>query len=309
MLEAKEENGVVVLGMHRSGTSATTRAINLLGVPLCREDDLWRELPGNPTGYWESASLAGFNETLLRRIGSAWWCPPRPGEIDRVLDDDDARRDAARLFRSLYVTPTWVWKDPRICLTLPLWRSVLDAHLSCVLVLRNPLEVAESLAARDGIAPAWGLALWERYLRLALDSVAGLRVLVTEFAQLLDAPGDWSKRTAEYLGRRGIATDPARAGVDAFVQPGLRTTAYGDSDLVAWRGVSQEQRELYEAARGLVGAWDAFEAPTLPPESPDTGALLDALRDGFPLNRLPAREAVASLLRRTPSPQPKARQR
>jgi hypothetical protein len=61
--------GVLVVGMHRSGTSATTRVLNLFGLSLCEEKDLWLSLPGNETGYWESSSLSRFNERLLTAAG------------------------------------------------------------------------------------------------------------------------------------------------------------------------------------------------------------------------------------------------
>jgi hypothetical protein len=288
---ARTETGVVVLGMHRSGTSAATRAINMLGVPICRSDDLWLELPGNPTGYWESASLSRFDEGLLRRIGSAWWCPPGPGEIDPLRHDDGLRAEALELFGSLHETPSWVWKDPRACATLPFWRSVLDARLCGMLVLRNPLEVAASLRMRDGISTAWALALWERYLRLALHAAAGLPILVTEYAQLVDEPAVWSGEVAAYLADRGLPVADS-AEIASFLDPDLRHSTYGDGDLFSSPDVTTEQRELHFAARELAGVWDAFEPPTLPRESVNTQRLLDTLRRTFPLDHLPTADAV-----------------
>ncbi len=63
--------GVFVLGMHRSGTSATTRAINLLGVPLAANDELASPSPNNPTGFWEVTRLTDFNNKLLYELGGS----------------------------------------------------------------------------------------------------------------------------------------------------------------------------------------------------------------------------------------------
>src|SRR3954470_11086367 len=108
--------GVLVVGMHRSGTSATTRVLNLTGLPLADADDLWLELPGNESGYWESASLSRVNERLLRRVGGTWWRPPDPAALVGLAGDPDLRRQAAQLFVRLHGTGAWVWKDPRVCL-------------------------------------------------------------------------------------------------------------------------------------------------------------------------------------------------
>src|ERR1700693_2046654 len=77
--------GVYVLGMHRSGTSATTRVLNLMGLPVCQGGDLVQQVKGNPKGHWESATLVRFNDAILRSWGAAWWCPPPLGS--RRLDN------------------------------------------------------------------------------------------------------------------------------------------------------------------------------------------------------------------------------
>src|SRR6478736_1890747 len=67
---------VVVLGMHRSGTSVATRLAALRGLALCLPDDLLAGFPGNPRGHWESRSLLAFDERLLGELGGTWFCPP-----------------------------------------------------------------------------------------------------------------------------------------------------------------------------------------------------------------------------------------
>ena len=71
-----ERRGVVVLGMHRSGTSAATRLVSLLGLPLSPDDDQIPVDEKNPTGYWESASLVTFNNELLAAIDCDPWTVP-----------------------------------------------------------------------------------------------------------------------------------------------------------------------------------------------------------------------------------------
>ena len=118
--------GIIVLGMHRSGTSAVTRIVNLLGAGLGPDDDLLTEFD-NPAGHWESIRLNRCNDRILAAFGRSWDFPPwlDPGwehspRATRLLPD------MAETFTGVYSSDPWVWKDPRTCLTLPLWRRVLD---------------------------------------------------------------------------------------------------------------------------------------------------------------------------------------
>jgi hypothetical protein len=62
--------GLLVLGMHRSGTSAVTRVLNLLGCALA--DNLVGPSDGNETGHWESLAALELNDAILASAGSHW---------------------------------------------------------------------------------------------------------------------------------------------------------------------------------------------------------------------------------------------
>ena len=70
MQNAGTKNAVLVLGMHRSGTSAISRTMNILGCDLPRT--LMPRGPGNDLGHWESQAIADYNDTILNRLGSNW---------------------------------------------------------------------------------------------------------------------------------------------------------------------------------------------------------------------------------------------
>jgi Cupin-like domain len=288
--------GVVVLGMHRSGTSATTRAINLLGIPLCVQEDLWLGSRGNPTGYWESASLAQFNDRLLREAGAAWWCPPASDELTPLLGSEPLRAAASALFARLHTTDQWVWKDPRICITLPFWREVLDAMLTCILVLRNPLEIAESLRVRDGMPLRWGLALWERYSRHALQALDGHDVIVTQYADVVGDAVGWARRTSSQLSDRGLILDTDRRQAADFLREELRHGVFDEAAVQASPEVTPEQRELYELMHALDTTDEHLAVPGLPAESPYVDELFLTLRQDFDIGRFPRLEAVEALL-------------
>src|SRR5687768_12825922 len=70
-----ERTAILVLGMHRSGTSALTGTLACLGVALSRQ--LIGAGTSNPKGYWEAVEIKGVMESLLAAAGSSWndWRP------------------------------------------------------------------------------------------------------------------------------------------------------------------------------------------------------------------------------------------
>lgn len=281
--------GVFVLGMHRSGTSATTRAINLLGVPLAEEAELTPASPNNPTGFWEVARLTEFNNSLLYELGGSSLGPPSLEDGWASRPELERRRRRARsLFAKAHTTDAWAWKDPRNCVLLPFWREALDARPVLVLVHRDPAEIARSLERRQGLSAAMALAAWERYLRMALAAARELPVYVTRYPDLVEAPDRWAREVGSFLGEHGLASDPGQGAerVAEFIRSSRSGSddreqqAAGDGQERPGDGrqgrpaLSPAQRELLDAIESLVGRHDDFRAPALPAETESTEALL-----------------------------------
>jgi SAM-dependent methyltransferase len=275
---------ILVLGMHRSGTSVATRLANLLGLAMCRPEDLVRGHGGNERGHWESSTLVAENDRLLARALARWWCPPAGAADIEALAADPAQRGRARqVLDHAYPSVPWVWKDPRTCLTLPFWLSTLDIKPAVILTLRDPLEVAASVRARDGLSPRFALALWERHLRAAVSAAQGLPVLVTTYDAMVADPVAWCHDTVEFLGESGLdvrmPADPA--GILAFVHSGLR---HHRAEVRHPRGyrLSDEQAALWRLLCESAGGhahFDALAEP--PPETPTTAPLFDEARRAF----------------------------
>lgn len=186
----------IVLGMHRSGTSALTGLLDWLGFHAGPDDRLMGE-------YWEHQELHAIDEEILAVLGGSW---------DDALEIDPRRLgDAARarllpraraLVRQLDSYGPWVVKDPRLCLLLPFWRELLERPL-CILVYRDPLSVARSLAHRDGLPILVGIALWEHYNRAALAASQGLPRVLLGHRELLDDPMAVASRLARTLAESG----------------------------------------------------------------------------------------------------------
>ncbi len=118
---------ICILGMHRSGTSAITRAVNFLGAYLGEEADVCRYFPDNPEGVWESLELQLFNDRLLSHLNASWYTtlPLEQGWHLRK-DMKPFRNELAELIKKKFSgCNLWAWKDPRTSLLLPLWEEVL----------------------------------------------------------------------------------------------------------------------------------------------------------------------------------------
>lgn len=221
---ARKVVGVLVLGMHRSGTSALTRVLNLLGCAL--PSDLLGGNESNPEGHWESLRAIEINDTLLQALGRRW-------DDIRELPADWMQRPEAEVARTQIRgfldkefggQKLWVLKDPRLCRLAPLWLEVMDEmgmDARIVLPVRHPGEVAYSLARRDGFTTGRSVLLWLQHVTEAERASRGRpRVLVHH----QDLMANW-RGEADTIRRELGLTWPARGRnntqIDEFVRPQL----------------------------------------------------------------------------------------
>ncbi|NGZ28646.1 MAG: hypothetical protein G8345_17355, partial [Magnetococcales bacterium] len=205
-----ERTAILVLGMHRSGTSAITRVINLLGAAL--PGNLMPPSPQqNETGFWESLEIVAAHDRFLQEVGSSWH-DPRPlarsammGDAARVCKEAllaILRRDFAH--ESLFVI-----KDPRLCRLVPLWLDILAGEgirPVVVLMVRNPLEVADSLFRRNGFSRNWSLTMWLVYLLSAEAATRQLPRITLFYENVLADP----QQVAHRLRHELDCFDPAK---------------------------------------------------------------------------------------------------
>ena len=279
-------NSIVILGMHRSGTSVLTGALALCGVWAGDEAELTAANAENPKGFWERRDMRALCDRLLRAGGAEWWRPTGfdPADFDPAAVPEaaleTARAALAEIRARLDAHAPWVVKEPRLCLLLPLLRPALSDPI-CLHIHRDPLEVARSLRARNGFGIAEGLALWEVYTRAALKASAGLpRIALLQEDFLADpalALADLAAQLAA-LGLEGLkAPDPA--ALAEFVSADLRRQRATPGEADAY--LSPGQARLWAALRA-----------GQPPEPADLApAARQLLRD------LDARAALGEALR------------
>ena len=248
---------VLVLGMHRSGTSALTRGLQMLGVYL--GNDFLSPQPDNPTGYWEDRNIFEINERLLAVFGLKWQ--------DVALIDDARWRDeqaveallaeAVHYLRSRFVShPLWSFKDPRTVRLLPFWRSAIRrlAIDECYLVvIRNPRSVAKSLIRRQGMDAVTAHLLWLVYVVPNLSQIADRPFIVADYDIVMAEPRQQLERIAR--GLKLPVNSAGKAGIEEFARnfldPNLRHSFFNESDFELDLNLPPLTREAYLWLRSL----------------------------------------------------------
>jgi hypothetical protein len=239
---------ILVLGMHRSGTSALTWLLGRLGAVL--PNDSIEASGDNARGYWESQALVKADDQLLRVARSSWF-DPRPLDLSR-LSEDGLRSRKARMREAIEAAwgaaPVLAIKDPRQCRFVPVVAEVLESltiESRALLMLRNPADIARSLESRDGTTPAYAHLLWLRHMIDAERATRGMTRAIVDYDGMLADWRDTAARVAPLVGRGGWRPDDrTSAEIEGFLDPGLRHHRTGSA-------------ALEEPLAGIVAATDA----------------------------------------------------
>lgn len=223
---ATHMNALFILGMHRSGTSALSRVINLLGAELGGR--LMAAASDNERGFWEHESAVQIHEDLLRQLGHGWQdATPLPeGWMQMEAAQDASAQLAALIDLDFLTAPLWAIKDPRLSLLFPLWLPLLKERGMqpyCILAWRNPMEVAASLKKRDAMEENAALLCWLAYTLESMRHALPHPHAIIAYDELL---GNWRLSMAK-LGKDLSLTWPKTpsdvgAEIDSFLAPELR---------------------------------------------------------------------------------------
>ena len=279
-VDARESRPVVVLGMHRSGTSVVAHVLNALGIYAGKPDDLAPADMFNPSGFWEHKEVVALVDEILETLG-AGWLDTANADVSRLTGDQRAayvaraRRIVARSFEG---RGPFLLKDPRISLLFPLWREALQNPI-CVITWRDPMAVARSLATRDDWPPLVSIALWEHYTRTLLRDTEGLPRVLVSYEELIAEPARVTRSLHAALTSFGIE--------GLFVPPEERIRQVVNPDFDrSGRAARGDETMLDESQRALLAdlkSGAALRGPVAP-TPPRTSELLaefaalDALR-------------------------------
>ncbi|MBV2186329.1 MAG: glycoside hydrolase family 99-like domain-containing protein [Rhizobium sp.] len=254
--DRSSRQAILVLGMHRSGTSALAGLLSLLGAQPPKT--LIQGDASNERGYWESNVLGRFHDRLLASAGSVWsdW-----GAFSQTwyasLQAEEYREELPGLLTKEFGDARlFIIKDPRICRISPFWLRVLgdlDIEPKIILPIRNPLEVAQSLNKRDDMPITEGLLLW---LRHCLDAEVATRTVSRCFLRYDDLLRDW-RGVVEKISRNLDVALPrwsaeTQLSADDFITDSLRHNAVSQNELDVRRDVFEWVRGAYAAFEKLV---------------------------------------------------------
>ena len=242
---------VMVLGMHRSGTSALTRVISLLGADL--PTNLIGALPSNAKGHWEPEHLNNYHNTMLAR-GLSRWDDWRAFNLDdlSIASIAEIQNTIRQLIDEAFgQSRLFVLKDPRICRFAPFYLDVLGElgiEPRVVLPLRNPLAVLGSLQERDGMTPGFAALLWLRHVLDAETATRHLPRAVVSYEAVLK---DWRAAVSSISARIALQwprqLEEAAPQIEAFLSTDLQHFAPSRRELVGRKEVSHWVKEAYQA--------------------------------------------------------------
>lgn len=244
----------VVTGAHRSGTSAMARLLSLRGARL--PERLVEPFTDNPLGYWEPAEMVALDDAMLDAVDSAWDDVFALGAAARARQrhDEFALRAKAFIAKDYGNADLLVLKDPRASLLAPFWHEVLsDLGIEPVhvVMVRNPLAVAESLLQRNRFPLPTSILLWTSSM-LAVERGTRTfdRVFVEYDALVDDWRGTLDRIEAELGWGLPRTTDAAAGEIESFLDGRHRHHRASREDLA-------RQTDVWPGART---AYDWFEA-------------------------------------------------
>ena len=236
MTKKNQKIGLLILGMHRSGTSALTRVLSLHGYELPK--NVTGQSEGNETGHWESALIEKLNTEIFEKFGLTWfsWSPMRLEELNtkekiQLIEDFEHKLQA-----EFPGNKDFVLKDPRLCRTAPLVLKAfnnIQFKPKIIIPLRNPLEVADSLGSRNNISKEQSALIWLRYTLNAEHKSRGYDRVFTFFDEFLKSPKD----TLQHIFKTLKISPPtsfknAEREIDRFLNTSLKHHSYYRDDLI-----------------------------------------------------------------------------
>ena len=260
--QKSEKTLIVVLGMHRSGTSVLARAMGTLGGEF--GERLMPPVAGvNDKGFFEDVDVNAINEELLKAAGSDWYSmmPIDLDCIDASLLDRLQTKAITVLREKCADNDTFVLKDPRLTRLVPFWRPVfacLNLRVVYVVAVRSPISVTKSLARVHHFAEEKSYILWLAHLVAALEDTRDQERIFVDYDLLMDAPARELSRVSEATGLPQHA-EGLEEFEREFLEQGLRNSRFSANDLDVIRSAPPQVKSVFSAMqRAAVAEIDAY---------------------------------------------------
>ncbi|MFC1922353.1 sulfotransferase [Chloroflexota bacterium] len=159
----RQSQPLIILGMHRSGTSLAVRLLTEIGVHM--GDRLSRDAEAiffqklNRRIFQDVDTKWGYVEPLIEEMRSSHFIDMQTSAMQRALFEEKrlfgkepkiSEFFGPQLWRQISKGQmlTWGWKDPRTTLTFPIWLKIFP-RAKILHILRNGIDVAISTHRRS----------------------------------------------------------------------------------------------------------------------------------------------------------------
>lgn len=258
---------IMVLGMHRTGTSSVAGTLVKLGGAAPQH--LMPNSAYNERGYFESNVVAQFNDEILASAGTRWddWREFNPDWHKSTVARNFQARASAVFAEEFGTALLPVIKDPRICRFFPFWRQVLEEMgktIHVVMPLRSPWDTAKSLNYRNKMHMTHVIMLW---LRHVLDAEAETRDLPRAIFTWQNFLSDWRGTCEAISAQTGLTwprlSDRSIVEVENFLSRDLQHHAFEEKAFSQLRQVNRWAMETYEALQELCKSPQSTAARTV----------------------------------------------
>lgn len=247
---------MLVLGMHRSGTSAVSRCLRVFGAN--HGERLMDNLASNPTGHWEDMDVQALNIRLLKFIGKRWDSVGllNENDIDLLERNGFAELGVKLLESKITENVFFALKEPRMTILLPFWQNVfqrmgLQPHM--VIVYRNPASVAASLHRRNGLPNTYGYLLWAAYTLECFHFAKAATHFLLDYDDFLNRPECILRCMSEFF-QLPVLADELDAVVDSFLDKKLRHTIFDAQYLLESKDCPRLVAMMYRDIQSIYAA-------------------------------------------------------
>lgn len=194
-----EKKVVIVVGMHRSGTSLLSLFLSELGINM--GDEKLSSSHANPTGHHEDMFFLNLHTKILNNCGGDWDSPPNKKLLQKEwMKHFTTIQD--KLEQKSIENSVWGWKDPRTSLFLESYLKTIKNPL-IIYCTRSSKEVEDSIYARDKISKEHSKLLKKHYdfeIKRTLKKYPNTPVLEVKFKEMIEYPRDTINSLIDFLG-------------------------------------------------------------------------------------------------------------
>ncbi|MBD1371560.1 sulfotransferase [Hazenella sp. IB182357] len=243
---------IFVLGMHRSGTSMTTRVINILGADIGNKQKLLAPYTANQKGYWEQIEIMHLNDGILGRLNVDWRMTSSLPENWTQRENVSAlKENGMNIIKNHFLNKeVWVCKDPRFCLTYPFWEELIqELKMNCAFVhpFRNPLAVAQSVIRQYRVPKPEVIKMWANYVLSAFMHTYHKQRVILSYDRFLEDPLLYARKIYEGLPfTEPLNLSEIEQSIVDFTEPNLRHFKVDSENLINDEDVPTYVKETYQ---------------------------------------------------------------